>query len=89
MVYNPPPGGHVLLILDNGTTAMTGQQEHPGTGRDLMHGAASRIVFEDMLRAIGIEYVVTVDPMDNNLDFERVVQEALDSGRLAVIIWRR
>lgn len=23
MVYNPPPGGHVLLILDNGTTAMT------------------------------------------------------------------
>ena len=33
MVYNPPPGGHVLIILDNGTTAMTGLQEHPGTGR--------------------------------------------------------
>ena len=29
MVYNPPPTGHVVLILDNGTTAMTGQQEHP------------------------------------------------------------
>ncbi len=35
MVYNPPPGGHVVLILDNGTTAMTGLQEHPGTGRTL------------------------------------------------------
>ena len=32
MVYNPPPTGHVVLILDNGTTAMTGLQEHPGTG---------------------------------------------------------
>ena len=30
MVYNPPPTGHVVLILDNGTTAMTGMQEHPG-----------------------------------------------------------
>ena len=24
MVYNPPPEGHVVLILDNCTTAMTG-----------------------------------------------------------------
>ena len=30
MVYNPPPNGHVLIILDNSTTAMTGHQEHPG-----------------------------------------------------------
>jgi indolepyruvate ferredoxin oxidoreductase alpha subunit len=37
MVYNPPPTGHVLIILDNGTTAMTGLQEHPGTGRRLNH----------------------------------------------------
>ena len=35
MVYNPPSTGHVVLILDNGTTAMTGLQEHPGTGRTL------------------------------------------------------
>lgn len=89
MVYNPPPDGHVLLILDNGTTAMTGQQEHPGTGRNLMHGAAGKIVFEDVLRAMGVDYVVTVDPMDNNLDFDRIVQEALDSGKLAVIVARR
>ena len=32
MIYNPPTTGHVLIILDNGTTAMTGQQEHPATG---------------------------------------------------------
>ena len=29
MVYNPPASGHVLLILDNGTTAMTGCRSIP------------------------------------------------------------
>ncbi len=89
MVYNPPPGGHVLLILDNGTTAMTGQQEHPGTGRDLLHGSAKRMVFEDVVRAMGVDYVVTVDPMAKDVSLENVVQEALDSGQLAVIVARR
>ena len=36
MVYNPPPTGHVLIILDNGTTAMTG---HAGAPR---HGPHAR-----------------------------------------------
>ncbi len=34
MVYNPPKTGHVVIILDNGTTAMTGLQEHPGNRPD-------------------------------------------------------
>ena len=42
MVYNPPASGHVVLILDNGTTAMTGMQEHPGTGRTLAHAEPAR-----------------------------------------------
>jgi len=37
MMYNPPPTGHVVLILAHSTTAMTGLQEHPGTGRTLDH----------------------------------------------------
>lgn len=44
MVYNPPPTGHVVVILDNGTTAMTGMQEHPGTGRTLDRSAFERTV---------------------------------------------
>ena len=47
MIYNPPPTGHVLLILDNGTTAMTGMQEHPGTGRTLDHASTGKVIFED------------------------------------------
>jgi indolepyruvate ferredoxin oxidoreductase alpha subunit len=89
MVYNPPPSGHVLLILDNGTTAMTGQQEHPGTGRDLMHQGTGRMVFEDVVRAMGIEDVVTVDPMASDAGLDQLIQRALDSGRLFVIVARR
>ena len=89
MVYNPPPDGHVLMILDNGTTAMTGQQEHPGTGRDLQHGSAGKIVFEDVARAMGIGYVVTVDPMASDVSMDQVITDALASQQLAVIVARR
>ena len=89
MVYNPPPGGHVLLILDNGTTAMTGQQEHPGTGRDLLHNPSTRLLFEDVARAMGIDYVVTIDPMASDEALEQAIREALDSGKIAVIVARR
>ena len=50
MVYNPPPTGHVVLILDNSTTAMTGHQEHPGTGRTLEHEPTGKVSFEDLGR---------------------------------------
>ena len=89
MVYNPPPTGHLLMILDNGTTAMTGQQEHPGTGRSLQHEPANRLLFEDVARAMGIQYVVTLDPMAQGNALEEAIIEALASGQLAVIVARR
>ncbi len=62
MVYNPPPTGHVVLILDNSTTAMTGHQEHPGTGRTLEHKPTGKLSFEDLARSLGIDHVHIVDP---------------------------
>ena len=49
----PPPGGHLLIILDNGTTAMTGLQEHPGTGRTLDHQPTGKVRFEELARSLG------------------------------------
>jgi indolepyruvate ferredoxin oxidoreductase alpha subunit len=89
MVYNPPPTGHVLIILDNGTTAMTGLQEHPGTGRRLNHQATGKVDFESLARAIGIKNVQVVDPI---LDADRIatiVREALGKDELSLIITRR
>jgi indolepyruvate ferredoxin oxidoreductase alpha subunit len=89
MIYNPPAGGHLLLILDNGTTAMTGMQEHPGTGRRLDHQRTGKVVFEDLARALGVPRVHVVDPTLDPAGFRDLVKECLDSGQLAVIIARR
>lgn len=89
MVYNPPPTGHLVLILDNGTTAMTGLQEHPGTGRTLDHTSTGKFIFEDVIRAIGIPDVQVVDPTRDPAAFTELVRTALAAGRLAVIIARR
>jgi len=89
MVYNPPPGGHVVLILDNSTTAMTGLQEHPGTGRSLDHAPAGKIVFEDLIRSLGIPNVTVVDPVAAPEEFEQALVESLNRNALSVIITRR
>ncbi len=89
MIYNPPPTGHVLIILDNSTTAMTGHQEHPGTGRKLDHQGTGRVVFEELARGMGVRRVHVVEPRVGSDEFERVLAESLESGELAVIIVRR
>jgi indolepyruvate ferredoxin oxidoreductase alpha subunit len=89
MVYNPPSTGHVLMILDNGTTAMTGMQEHPGTGRTLDHHATGKIVFEDVARAMGIRNVHIIDPLADRKGLARAVREGLDKPELTLIIARR
>ena len=89
MVYNPPRDGHVLIILDNATTAMTGHQEHPGTGRKLDHEKTNKLVIEDLARSLGIKRVHVVEPHVGAGDFDRVLDECLASRELCVIIARR
>lgn len=52
-----------LVVLDNSTTAMTGHQPHPGTGKTMMGEIVEKVSIEKILRAIGLESVVTVDPL--------------------------
>ena len=89
MVYNPPPNGHVLIILDNSTTAMTGHQEHPGTGRKLDHEPTGKVVIEDLARSLGIRRVHVIEPRIGTGEFDRLLTECLESDELAVIIARR
>jgi indolepyruvate ferredoxin oxidoreductase alpha subunit len=89
MVYNPPPNGHVLIILDNATTAMTGHQEHPGTGRTLSHEPTGKIVIEDLARSLGIRRVHVIEPHFGTDEFDRLLTDCLESNELAVIIARR
>jgi indolepyruvate ferredoxin oxidoreductase alpha subunit len=89
MAYNPPRTGHVVIVLDNGTTAMTGQQEHPGTGRRLDHGPTNQLSIEGLATAIGIPSVTVIDAYAEPEEFERLLLERLAAPELSVIVARR
>jgi indolepyruvate ferredoxin oxidoreductase, alpha subunit len=85
-VYNH--GTTTILILDNRTTAMTGQQQNPGTGKDLNDQAAPQVDFEALVKALGVKRVLTVDPFDL-VKLKRILQEELAALEPSVIISRR
>ncbi len=89
MVYNRPKTGHIVLILDNSTTAMTGFQEHPGTGRRLDHQPAKKIAIEEVAKAIGVEEVHIFDPKNEQEEFEDTLKRLMNEDKLSVIILRR
>jgi indolepyruvate ferredoxin oxidoreductase alpha subunit len=89
MVYNRPESGHVVLVLDNATTAMTGLQEHPGTGRRLDMSPTGKLSIEDLAKAIGVERVDVVDPVTETERFKTLLADDLASGATCVIVVRR
>jgi indolepyruvate ferredoxin oxidoreductase alpha subunit len=89
MVYNPPATGHVVIVLDNGTTAMTGQQEHPGTGRKLDHSATRQLSIEGLAQALGVQHTYVIDPVKDPAGFEKLLVERLAANDLSVIVARR
>jgi len=86
MVYNRTPC--TIIILDNRTTAMTGFQDHPGTGKTLMGEKTHALDLEALCRAVGVESVRVVDPWDLK-GTEKALREEVGSDRTSVIISRR
>jgi indolepyruvate ferredoxin oxidoreductase alpha subunit len=78
----------VTIILDNRTTAMTGQQENPATGRTLAGEETLAVDFEALARSMGIESVATVDSYDLDA-VEAALREALDVDGPAVVVAKR
>ena len=64
----------VLVVMDNHTTAMTGSQPHPGTGRNAMGETAPVVSIERLLGALDIP-VWKVDSFDTEAAV-RAVREA-------------
>ncbi len=76
-----------VLILDNGTTAMTGAQPHPGTGKGIRGEAAPAVDLAALCRAIGVGRVVELDPYDMAA-FEEALAAELAAGELSVLVVR-
>jgi indolepyruvate ferredoxin oxidoreductase alpha subunit len=68
---------------------MTGMQEHPGTGRALDHAKTGKVIFEDLIRSLGINNVHVIDPAQDAEKFKELIQNCLDRAELSVVIARR
>jgi len=86
IVYNK--GTSTIIILDNSTTAMTGLQEHPGTGKTLMGEETKKIALENIAKACGVENVYVIDPY-NLKETEEIIKREVKRREPSVIIARR
>ncbi len=80
----------LLVILDNRTTAMTGNQPTPSTGRDILGEPSAVVDIEAVVKGCGISYCKTLDPMEPE-GFTRQLKEAVNHSRKdgpAVVISR-
>ena len=82
-VYNQ--ADMTLVILDNSTTAMTGHQPHPGTGRTMMGQVVDKVSIEAVLKGVGVKTVETVDPLDLKAAVECVRRVSAEKGVKAII----
>jgi indolepyruvate ferredoxin oxidoreductase alpha subunit len=75
-----------LVILDNGTTAMTGHQPHPGVDmQQLNMEGFGRVSIENVVRAIGVPHVAVIKPYKVKKSIE-AIREALSFPGVSVII---
>ena len=84
-VYNE--ADMILCVLDNSTTAMTGHQPHPGTGRNMRGNVVEKVNIEKVLEGIGVKKIVTVDPLALE-DSIRAVQECAEETGVRAIIFK-
>ncbi|MCX8031972.1 MAG: indolepyruvate ferredoxin oxidoreductase subunit alpha [Thermoleophilia bacterium] len=78
-------GNTLNIIVDNSTTAMTGGQDHPGTGKTLMGEPSTSVDLPALCRALGLKRVTTIDPY-NLEEIERVLREELAADEPSVVI---
>jgi len=77
-----------VMLLDNHVTAMTGGQQHPGTGKTLRGEEAPKVDYEALVRAVGVKWVRTVDSYDLAA-MHQALSEAIHYRGVAVVIANR
>jgi indolepyruvate ferredoxin oxidoreductase alpha subunit len=74
-----------LVILDNGTTAMTGHQPHPGVDSSLLGRPNNQVSIEALVKGIGVKMVTVVHPKKVKETMEAVKKSLAFEG-VSVII---
>lgn len=82
-IYNQ--ANMTLIVLDNSTTAMTGHQPHPGTGKTMMGQVVDKVSIVETLHGIGVKIVETVNPLHLKEAIACVKRVAAQDGVKAII----
>ena len=85
-VYNGTAA--TICILDNSTTAMTGGQDHPASGKTLRGEDAPKLDLAALAKAVGVEDVLVVDPYDLDA-LEKALRYAIRTKKPSVVITQR
>jgi len=76
----------IAVILDNSTTAMTGNQPHPGMGITMMNNHVEKISIEKIVRALGVTELVKINPFDQKASIEAAAR-LMDLKGVRVILF--
>jgi len=77
--------GITVVVMDNGATAMSGFQMHPGNDRDAMCREAIPIQIEDVARGLGATFVEVVNPNEIEKTKE-VLKQAIVHNGVSVVV---
>ena len=75
----------ITIIMDNRVTGMTGHQENPGTGHTLQNQQTVELDIEALVRACGIEKVLTVEAFQVEV-IEKTLKQWMKEDGPAVLI---
>ena len=75
----------LLIILDNGTTAMTGHQPNPGMDQEVLGSASLHLDIEALVRALGVPHVRKVKAF-NVRATSKALEELKDLSGVRVLI---
>lgn len=89
-LINAVTHGHkiLLVILDNGTTAMTGHQPHPGVELTPAGKIEPKVSLEKLVRGCGVRRVAVVNPLQVNKTQEvlKDFKEKMNESGVSVLI---
>ncbi|MCH3916838.1 MAG: indolepyruvate ferredoxin oxidoreductase subunit alpha [Spirochaetia bacterium] len=75
----------LLVVMDNRITAMTGHQENPGTGYNIMGEEAPLTDIAKVAEALGVKHIKTINPLHLG-DCRKALQWGLGFDEPALII---
>jgi indolepyruvate ferredoxin oxidoreductase alpha subunit len=78
-------GATTVIVLDNSTTAMTGHQDHPGTGRTLMGEPTVKVDLIKLAESLGIRDARRVNAYDVGA-VKQAIKEATESPEPSFLV---